>query len=75
MTEELKMWTVGNGGEATSVKQASHIETENLLEKTLVKNPDMLIPELKLVGDRRRPPEAGSTCWAWTGMAGSSYSN
>ena len=57
MTEELKMWTVGDGDDATPVKQASHIETENLLEKTLVKNPDMLIPGLKLVG--RQMPTAG----------------
>ena len=57
MTEELKMWTVGDGDDATPVKQASHIETENLLEKTLVKNPDMLIPGLKLVG--RQTPTAG----------------
>lgn len=58
MTEELKMWTVGNGGEAAPVKQVRHIETENLLEKTLVKNPDMLIPGLKLVG-RQTPTDGG----------------
>ena len=58
MMEELKMWTVGNGGEAAPVKQVRHIETENLLEKTLVKNPDMLIPGLKLVG-RQTPTDGG----------------
>ena len=57
MAEELKMWTVGDGGDAAPVEQASHTETENLLEETLVKNPDMLIPGLKLVG--RQMPTAG----------------
>lgn len=57
MTEELKMWTVGGDGDAAPVEQARHIETENLLEDTLVKNPDMLIPELKPVG--RQMPTAG----------------
>lgn len=57
MAEELKMWTVGDGGDAAPVEQASHTETENLLEETLVKNPDMLIPGLKLVG--RQMPTVG----------------
>lgn len=57
MTEELKIWTVRGGGDVAPVEQASHIETENLLEETLVKNPDMLIPGLKLVG--RQTPTAG----------------
>ena len=57
MTEELKMWTVGNGGDADLVEQARQIETENLLEETLVKNPDMLIPGLKPVG--RQTPTGG----------------
>ena len=57
MTEELKMWTVGGDGDAAPVEQARRIETENLLEDTLVKNPDMLMPGLKLVG--RQMPTVG----------------
>ena len=58
MAEELKMWAIGGGGEVAPVERASHTETENLLEDTLVRNPDMLIPELKLVG-RQTPTDGG----------------
>ena len=58
MAEELKMWTVGDGGDADLMEQARHIETEKLLEDTLVKNPDMLMPGLKLVG-RQTPTPGG----------------
>ena len=57
MTEELKIWVVRGGGDVAPVEQAKHIETENLLEDTLAKNPDMLIPGLKPVG--RQMPTAG----------------
>ncbi len=50
MAEELKMWAIEGGGGVAPVERASHTETENLLEETLVKNPDMLIPGLELVG-------------------------
>ena len=58
MAEELKMWAIGGGGEVAPVEQASHTETESLLEDTLVKNPDMLIPGLELVG-RQTPTDGG----------------
>ena len=58
MTEELKVWAVEGGGEVAPVERASHAETENLLENTLVRNPDMLIPGLELVG-RQTPTDGG----------------
>ena len=58
MAEELKMWAIEDGGEVAPVEQASHTETESLLEDTLVKNPDMLIPGLELVG-RQTPTDGG----------------
>ena len=58
MTEELKVWAVEGGGEVAPVERASHTETENLLEDTLVRNPDMLIPGLELVG-RQTPTDGG----------------
>ncbi len=59
MAEELKMWAIEGGGEVARVEGARHTETENLLEDALVRDPDMLIHDLKLVG-RQIPTSRGS---------------
>lgn len=50
--EELKIWTVTADGsqEASELESTREMETENLLEEVLTKNPDMLDNGLKLVG-------------------------
>ena len=58
MTEELRIWTLGNGDEAEAVESVSGVELENVLEETLVRRPAMLEPGLHLVG-RQTPTEGG----------------
>ena len=50
--EELKIWTVTDDGgrEASELETTRKTETEELLEKILTENPDMLENGLKLVG-------------------------
>lgn len=50
--EELKIWTVTSDGsrEASELETTHKTETEELLEKILTKNPDMLESGLELVG-------------------------
>ena len=50
--EELKIWTVtaDSSGEASELATTHKTETEELLEKTLTENPDMLENGLELVG-------------------------
>ena len=55
--DEIKMWTI-DGTQATPVSAAKMIESEGLLEEILVNNPDMLMPELTLVG-RQTDTEGG----------------
>lgn len=57
MTDELQIWALDSAGEATPVKPTDRTQTEALLEGTLVRNPDMLMPDLSLVG--RQTPLAG----------------
>ena len=57
MTDELQIWALDGAGEATKVAQTNRTESELALEETLVKNPEMLRPGLKLVG--RQTPIAG----------------
>ena len=54
--DEIKIWAVDESG-ATSVR-ASGVESEALLERTLVNNPELLLPGLKLVG-RQTQTEGG----------------
>ena len=47
--DEIKMWAI-DGTEATPVSEKNMTDSEWQLEEILVKNPDMLIPDLTLVG-------------------------
>ena len=47
--DEIKMWAI-DGTQATPVSEKKMTESEEQLEEILVKNPEMLIPELTLVG-------------------------
>ena len=55
--EEVKVWALQNGYQATELSKTS-IGSEKKLEDILVKNPDMLLPGLKLVG-RQTPTDGG----------------
>lgn len=60
MTDEIKMWSVdSSSGDAKPVSPTDQMEKEQLLEEVLVKNPEMLMPGLTLVG-RQTPTEGGS---------------
>ena len=56
--EEIKLWAMDGAGDATSLQTADRTNSERLLEDTLVKNPEMLMPGLTLVG-RQTPTEGG----------------
>ena len=47
--DEIKIWAVDNASSVLPL-EAKQMETEALLESTLVKNPDLLMPGMKLVG-------------------------
>ena len=55
--EEVKIWAIGDSYAAEPLESKSQVENEALLEETLVRNPDLLIPGLKLVG--RQMPAGG----------------
>ena len=57
MADELQIWALDSAGEVTLVEPTNRTHTENLLEDALVDNPDMLMPDLELVG--RQTPTAG----------------
>lgn len=50
MTEELRLWRVGESGEAELLLPLQQIPTELEFEELLVRNPGMLGSDLKLVG-------------------------
>lgn len=50
MTDEIQIWAIDEMAEITKVEPTSQTETEEILEGALVKDPDMLIPGLTLVG-------------------------
>lgn len=59
MTDEIKIWDVDNSSRAAEpLKSTNRMETEHLLEEVLVRNPDMLMPRLTLVG-RQTPIDGG----------------
>ena len=58
MSEELRLWTVGQSGEAKPLSQLRQMPTELEFEDLLVQNPEMLGSYLKLVG-RQTPTESG----------------
>ena len=60
MMDEIKIWTIDGSSEenkVTELEPTNRTETEQMLEDTLVANPEMLRPGLKLVG--RQMPTAG----------------
>lgn len=58
MTEELRLWSIGNSGDVELLKPLREMPTELELEELLVRNPEMLEPGLRLVG-RQTPTQAG----------------
>ena len=58
MTDEIKIWAIDeSSGEAVEIEPTDRTNTEQLLEDVLVANPEMLMPDLTLVG--RQTPTAG----------------
>ena len=60
MTDEIKIWAIDGPSQAnkvTELEPTNRTETEQMLEDTLVANPEMLMPGLTLVG--RQTPTAG----------------
>ncbi len=57
MADELNIWALGEGHAAEAVESVASVELENIVEETLVTRPEMLEPELQLVG--RQLPTAG----------------
>lgn len=60
MTDEIKIWALDGSSEAnkvTELEPTNRTETEQMLEDTLVANPEMLMPGLTLVG--RQTPTTG----------------
>ena len=57
MADEIKIWAIDGMKPVTVVESRSHAETEQWLEDTLVRNPEMLMAGLSLVG--RQTPAAG----------------
>ena len=55
--EEVKIWAIQDKSKVLELPK-TNVETEQLLEDTLVQNPDLLIKGLKLVG-RQTPTEGG----------------
>lgn len=55
--DEIKIWAM-DGAQATPVSETNMMESEGRLEEALVNNPDMLMPELTLVG-RQTDTEGG----------------
>ena len=56
--EEIKIRAIQDESKAVALSIQPEVDTERLLEDILVKNPDMLVPSLKLVG-RQTPTEGG----------------
>ena len=55
--DELKLWALEDASSVVELESQRQMEAESLLEDTLVANPDLLLPGLKLVG--RQTPTAG----------------
>ena len=58
MTDELRLWRVGESGRVEPLPPIQQMPTELALEDLLVRNPEMLEPGLKLVG-RQTVTETG----------------
>ena len=55
--DEIRVWAVDDASNVVPLGARSQMETEALLESTLVKNPDLLMSGLRLVG--RQTPTSG----------------
>ena len=55
--DEFKIWALEDASSVVELQSQRQMEAESLLEDTLVANPDLLMPGLKLVG--RQTPTAG----------------
>ena len=61
MSDDIRIWEIDDSSKAaTPVESTNRMETENLLEELLVRNPDMLMPGLTLVG-RQTSIDGGGT--------------
>ncbi len=58
LMDDIKLWAVDDSNGAVPVAAADRMESERLLEKTLVDNPDLLMPGLTIVG-RQAPTDGG----------------
>ena len=59
MKDDIRIWQVDSSSQAAEpLESTSRMETERSLEEVLVRNPDMLMPGLMLVG-RQTPIEGG----------------
>ena len=56
--DEIKIWTIEDF-QASPVQQMNQMDSEKLLEEIMVKNPELLMSELTLVG-RQTQTEGGS---------------
>ena len=56
--DEVKIWALDGDSNVTPLASKNQTDTESLLEETLVRNPDLLIPGLRLVG-RQTPTDGG----------------
>ena len=56
--DEVKIWALDGDSNITPLASKDQTATESLLEETLVRNPDLLIPGLRLVG-RQTPTDGG----------------
>ena len=58
MSEELRLWSVGESGDVEPLPPVHEMPTELALEDLLVRHPEMLEPGLELVG-RQTPTKTG----------------
>ena len=56
--DEVRIWAVDGDSSVVPLERKDQTDTESMLEEILVRNPDLLIPGLKLVG-RQTPTEGG----------------
>ncbi|MCY4541859.1 MAG: endonuclease NucS [Rhodobacteraceae bacterium] len=58
MTEELRLWSISESGEAELLVPLQQMPTELAFEDLLVQNPEILDPDIELVG-RQTPTQSG----------------
>ena len=63
--KEIKIWAIGDASEVKPLEPKVQVDTESFLEETLVKNPQLLIPGLRLVG-RQTPTPTGEARWTYS---------